>query len=184
MNPYLITLSCLAQVALLAKISPWPLGITAGLGVTLIIGVFAYTRLRWGAHLDMYLAMIGWGGLGMLLPSLWFGSTCHHAFNIDHYASMSLGMWALSLPPIWREARCLREARRDGRGWSTLLCDGIGLQLGMGLAHMPRTLLRRADPRLARFSKSSICAGMSLGMMAAQYFSGAWERRDVLAVGR
>ncbi len=184
MNPYLITLSCLAQVALLAKISPWPLGITGSLGVTMIVSVFAFTRMRWGAHLDMYLAMTGWGGLGMMLPSLWFGSNCHHAFNLDHYAWMSLGMWAFSLPPIWREARCLAEARREGRGWSTLLCDGIGMQIGMGLAHLPMVWMPMGDQRIAWFSQGSMLVGMSLGMMAAQYFSGTWERRDVLAVGR
>jgi hypothetical protein len=183
-NPYLITLSCLAQVALMAKISPWPLGIAGGLALTSIVSFFAFTRMRWGAHLDMYLAMAGWGGLGMSLPSLRFGSACHHAFNVDHFAWMSLGMWAFSLPPVWREARCLAEARREGRGWSTLLIDGIGMQIGMALAHLPMIWIPMGDPRVAWFSQGGMLIGMSLGMMVAQYFSGAWERRDVLAVGR
>ncbi len=184
MNPYLITLSCLSQVALLAMFSLWPLGIVGGVGITLIVSVFAFTRTRWGAHLDMYLAMAGWGGLGMLLPSLWFGPSCHHAFSLDHYAWMSLGMWVFSLPPIWREARCVAEARREGRGWSALLCDGFGMQIGMAVAHMPMAWMPMGDPRVAWLSHGSMLVGMSLGMMLAQYFSGAWERRDVLAVGR
>lgn len=184
MNPYLLTLSCLAQVLLLARFSAWPIGIAGALGLTLVVSIFAFTRMRWGAHLDMYLIMTGWGGFGMLLPSLWFGSLCHHAFNGNHYASMSLGMWVFSLLPIWREARCVAEARREGKGLSTLLMDGIGMQLGMGLAHLPLLWIPMGDPRAVWFSQASMLVGMSLGMMVAQLFSGAAQRRDVLAVGR
>ncbi len=184
MNPYLLTLTCLAQVALLVRISDSLTGLAGGLCFTLAVSILAFTRMRWGAHLDMHLAMAGWGGLGMLLPSLWYGSICHHDFNWNHYLWMSLGMWVFSLVPIWREARCLAQARREGKGLSTLLLDGIGMQLGMGLAHLPIEWIPMVDPRAAWFSHFSMLAGMSMGMMVAQYFSSAWGRRDVLAVGR
>ncbi len=181
MNPYLLTLSCLAQLAILAQYSKWGYGIAGGIAASGIVAIFAFTRMRWGAHLDMYLAMTAWGGLGMLLPSLWFGAVCHHAFDWSHYGWMSLGMWAFSLPPIWREARCLAAARQEGRGWSTLLIDGVGMQIGMGLAHLPMVWLPMGDIRVAWLAQGSMLLGMGLGMMAAQWWSGAWERRQIAA---
>lgn len=183
MNPYLIVLTCLAQVAILQWLSPSLSGLGGALGVTSILALFAFTRLRWGAHLDMYLAMAGWGGLGMLLPALFTGAVCHHSFHWTHYGLMSLGMWVFSLIPIWREARCIAAAREEGRAWSLLLLDGLGMQLGMGLAHLPLLWLPMGDPRVAWFSQASMLAGMGLGMMAAQWCTGEWERQDVTAMG-
>jgi hypothetical protein len=182
-NPYLILMSCLAQVAILVWQSAWMAGMVWGFAVCSLIAAFAFTRMRWGAHLDMYLAMAAWGGLGMLLPGLATGVTCHHAFNWSHYGLMSLGMWVFSLVPIWREARCVAIARQEGRAWSLLLLDGLGMQLGMGLAHLPLLWLPMGDIRVAWFSQASMLLGMGLGMMAAQRLSGEWERQDVAAMG-
>ncbi len=183
MNPYLLTAACLAQVAILAARAPWTEGLLAGLGLSLIAALLASTRLRWGAHLDMYLAMLAYGGLGMLMPTLLTGAVCHHEFHWDHYVLMSAGMWVFSLVPIWREARCLAQARREGRGFALLLMDGIGMQIGMGLAHVPLLWLPMGDPRVAWLSQGSMLAGMGLGMMAAQWFSTEWLREDVTAMG-
>lgn len=183
MNPYLITAACLAQVAILAARNTWTEGLLAGLALSGLVSALAFTRYRWGAHLDMYLAMMAWGGLGMMLPTLVTGAVCHHSFNWSHYAWMSAGMWVFSLPPIWREARCVAAARREGRGLMLLLLDGLGMQVGMGLAHVPLLWLPMGDPRVAWLSQGSMLAGMALGMMAAQWWSGEWSRKDVAAMG-
>lgn len=168
MNPYLLCLSFAAQVLVLQSFSPWPSGLLSGLSVAALLSVLAFTRLRWGAHLDMYLAMIGWGGLGMMLPGLHYGLACHHIFNWQHYALMSGGMWLFALPPMWLGARCLIQARAEGYGSALLILDGLGMQLGMGLAHLPLSWLPMGDPRVIWFSHASMLLGMTLGMMAAQ----------------
>lgn len=183
MNPYLILLTCLAQVAILEWQSPWDTGLVGALGTVAVVALFAFTRFRWGAHLDMYLAMIGWGGLGMLLPSIGTGAICHHSFHWTHYGMMSVGMWVFSLIPIWREARCIEAARAEGREWNLLLLDGLGMQIGMGLAHLPLLWLPMGDSRVAWFAHASMLAGMGLGMMAAQWCVSEWERQDVTAMG-
>ncbi len=182
MNPYLLLLSCLAQVAILSVKSGWAPGIAGGLAVSILVFAFASTRMRWNAHLDMYLAMTGWGGLGMLLPAAYTGEVCHHSFNWTHYGLMSLGMWVFSLVPIWREARCVAAARREGRHWSLILLDGLGMQIGMGLAHLPLLWLPMGDVRVAWMAQASMLIGMALGMMAAQYLNGEWEREDLTAL--
>lgn len=183
MNPYLIAAACFVQVAILAARAPWLEGITASAVICGVVAGLAFTRLKWGAHLDMYLAMMAYGGLGMMLPGLVTGRVCHHGFDWGHYAWMSAGMWAFSLPPIWREARCVAAARREGRGLWVLLLDGIGMQLGMGLAHLPLLWLPMGDLRVEWLSQASMLVGMGLGMMAAQWWSGEWNRQDVAAMG-
>lgn len=183
MNPILLTLSCLAQVVILEYRSPWMPGLAGGLGMALVVAMFAWTRFRWDAHLDMYLAMVGWGGLGMLLPTFYTGKTCHHAFSWEHYGLMSLGMWVFSLVPIWREARCVAQAKAEGRAWSLLLLDGVGMQIGMGLSHLPLLWLPMGDIRVEWFAQGAMLIGMGLGMMAAQWATGEWERQDAAAMG-
>lgn len=183
MNPYALILACLAQAAILYRLSPSPVGLATAVGITLILGAFAFTRVRWDAHLDMYLAMGAWGGLGMLLPTIYTGTTCHHAFNWAHYGVMSLAMWVFSLVPIWREARCLAIARREGRHWFVLLMDGLGMQLGMGLAHLPLLWLPMGHPLVPWLAQGAMLSGMGLGMMAAQWSTGEWQRQDVTAMG-
>lgn len=184
MNPFLLTLSCLAQLAVLAWLAPSREGLAAGLGLTGVFAMFAFTRRRWGAHLDMYLAMTGWGGLGMLLPSIESGVHCNHQFQWQHYAAMSIGMWVFSLVPIWREARCLAAAKREGRAGWTLVLDGIGMQLGMGLAHLPLMLLPMGDIRVAWFAQALMLIGMGLGMMAVQMLMQlVVQEQDAAAIG-
>ena len=182
MNPYLLTLSCLGQLGILAWLAPSGEGLAAGLGLTGVFALFAFTRMRWGAHLDMYLAMAGWGGLGMLLPSLASGVLCNHQFQWGQYAAMSAGMWVFALVPIWREARCLAAARLEGRGAWTLTLDGIGMQAGMGLAHLPLVWLPMGDARVAWLLHASMLVGMGLGMMAVQIavqrLSGAFPGKE------
>lgn len=183
MNPYLLLLCCLAQTAILGWHAPWSLGTAGSLAASAVVAAFAFSRFRWGAHLDMYLAMTAWGGLGMLLPGLATGTVCHHSFHWSHYGLMSLGMWVFSLIPIWREARCIAAARLEGRHWNLILLDGLGMQIGMGLAHLPLLWLPMGDPRVVWFSHASMLAGMGVGMMAAQWCNGEWERQDVAAMG-
>jgi hypothetical protein len=183
MNPYLITAACLAQVAILAGRAPSREGVLAGAGISLVIAMLAFTRLRWGAHLDMYLAMLGYGGLGMLMPGLFDGQVCHHEFHWQHYVAMSGGMWALTLIPIWREARCVAEARRQGRGLALLLLDGMGMQLGMGVAHLPLLWVPMGDQRVGWLAQGLMLAGMGLGMMMAQWYASQWLREDAAVMG-
>lgn len=175
MNPYLLTLSCLGQLGILCWLAPSGGGLAAGLGLTGVFAMFAFTRMRWGAHLDMYLAMTGWGGLGMLLPSLHSGVLCNHQMQWGQYAAMSAGMWVFALVPIWREARCLAAAKLEGRGAWTLMLDGIGMQAGMGMAHLPLVWLPMGDARVAWFSQASTLLGMGLGMMAVQIAVQRWS---------
>jgi len=182
-NPYLLIVSCLGQVAILEWISPWGIGLAGSLGACVVFCLFAFTRLRWGAHLDMYLAMLGWGGLGMLLPTLVSGSTCHQHFDWAHFGSMSIGMWVFALVPIWREARCLEAARATGSDWNLLLLDALGMQIGMGLAHLPLLWLPMGDVRVEWLAHALMLSGMGLGMMSAQWLNGEWERQDIAAMG-
>ena len=184
MNPRLLTLACFAQLGILVWLAPSVQGAAAGLAVTAVFAIFAFTRLRWNAHLDMFLAMTGWGGLGMLLPSIQTGVLCNHQFQWTQYAAMSVGMWVFSLLPIWREARCLAAAKREGHGLSTLLLDGIGMQAGMGLAHLSLLWLPMGDPRIAWFSHASMLLGMGLGMMTVQVLMQiVFEKRNAAAIG-
>jgi hypothetical protein len=183
MNPYLLSAACLAQVAILAARSPWIEGAMAGVAISLVLALLAFTRLRWGAHLDMYLAMLSYGGLGMLVPAIYSSTVCHHEFHWQHYAAMSAGMWILTLIPVWREARCLREARRQGRGFVLLWMHGIGMQIGMGIAHLPLLWVPMGDARLNWLTHGLMLAGMGLGMMAAQWYAAEWLHEDAQAVG-
>ncbi|MBZ2183529.1 MAG: hypothetical protein K7J46_02385 [Bryobacter sp.] len=183
MNPYLISAACLAQVAILAARSPWREGVVAGVGISLVVALLAFTRLRWGAHLDMYLAMLSHGGFGMLAPAIHSGAACPHEFHWEHYAAMSAGMWILTLIPVWRGARCVTEARRQGRGFALLLMDGLGMQIGMGVAHLPLLWVPMGDARLSWLSQGLMLTGMGLGMMAAQWFAAEWFNEQIPAVG-
>lgn len=183
MNPIGLTLSFVAQLVLLQWTSPWSSGALSGIAVGAVFALFAFSRLRWGAHLDMYLAMMGWGGLGMMLPTLFTGMPCNHSFHWWHYCLMSVGMWAFALPPIWQQARCVAQARKEGRGITLLLLDGLGMQIGMGLAHLPLVWLPMGDVRVAWFSQALMMLGMGLGMMAAQWWMGEWESQDIVAMG-
>lgn len=183
MNPILIVLASLAQVVILSWHAPWTEGIAFGVALSAIIGTLAYTRNRWDAHLDMYLCMISWGGLGMLLPSLLTGVTCPHTFDWMQYGVMSAGMWIFSLVPIWRDARCMAQAKAEGRAWSLLLLDGLGMQLGMGMAHLPLVWVRMGDTRVDWFAHGAMLCAMGIGMMAAQRLAAEWERQDVTAMG-
>ena len=79
MNPTLITLCGVAQLAILYGQSQWTEACAIGVAVVALLAAFAYTRLRWDAHVDMFLAMTGPGGLGMLLGTMAGGESCHDA---------------------------------------------------------------------------------------------------------
>ena len=77
MNPILIILCGGAQLAILYSQSRWTEGLIAGAAVAGLLAAFAYTRLKWDSHVDMFLAMTGPGGLGMLLGAVASGESCH-----------------------------------------------------------------------------------------------------------
>ena len=176
MNPTLITLCGVAQLAILYSQSQWTEALAGGVGVVVILAVFAYTRLRWDAHVDMFLAMAGPGGLGMLLGSIVAGGEGCHDGGWASFLWMSVGMAIASVPLCWYRARCLQEARLEGRGAMALLLDWIGMQGGMLLGHLPATLVNMPDARASWLHHGIMLVGMSLGMLAAAALQSIWTR--------
>lgn len=175
MNPWWITACGLGQLVLLQTLSPWTAGLAVGAGLLVILGVFAFTRLRWDAHLDMILSMAGPGGFGMMLAQ---GRTpaCH--LDTLSLLTMTAGMLVFSLPSCWMEARCVLDARARGRGLAVLLADVVGMQAGMMLGHLPASLVNPGDPRLAWVHHGSMLAGMLLGMTAAMVATAYFRREE------
>ncbi len=163
MNPRLLTFCTVLQVVILCAV-----GGTSGLGLSAILVVifalFAFTRERWDAHLDMILVMAGLGGLGMMAAML-MGPACHTQWWL-HYAAMSGGMLVLSLPLCWRYARCMLEARRNGSGGVALTIDIVGMQAGMALAHLPSSVMTYSPWLQHALMLMGMLLGMMVGMTA------------------
>ena len=164
--PALTLLTGLAQIALLYQRAPWSEGAAASAALLSIALLFAWTRLRWNSHLDMFLLMLGPGGLGMLLGGWQAGPACHNGTWLA-LGLMTIGMLSASAPLSWWLARCILQARLEGRGIKTLALDAVGMQVGMLLSHIPAALLSSGDPRLAWLHHGLMLLGMLLGMMAA-----------------
>ena len=156
----------MAQLAILYSQSQWTEALAAGLGAVALLAVFAYTRLRWDSHVDMFLAMTGPGGLGMLLGGMVSGESCHDA-GWSSFLWMSAGMTMASVPLCWYRARCLQEARAQGRGVLELLLDWIGMEAGMVLGHLPAVFVHLPDARAVWLHHGVMLVAMSLGMLAA-----------------
>ena len=130
--------------------------------------MFAFTRLKWDAHLDMILIMLAPGGLGMLLPLLWLpGPVCHAAGSSLGLLTMSAGMLLFTVPWNWFCARCILQARHQGHGRAALLFDTVGMQLGMGLSHVLLSYLPTGTTGLLWLHHAIMLAGMLVGMIAA-----------------
>ena len=125
----LISLCGLAQLAILFSQSQWVEALAAGVAVCAILAAFAYTRVKWDPHVDMFLVMICPGGLGMLIGAMLSGTAdCHlNGFNLPGFLGMSGGMLAASVPLCWFHSRCLIDARKEGRGVAALLIDVVGI---------------------------------------------------------
>lgn len=195
MHPLWITISFLLQVVLLVSFSGgWSVFVTSsgafvagaaafGLAVSGIAGMMAYTRQRWDNHLDMFLIMLGPGGLGMLLPNLWQNHSCVHQTNWLHYFAMSGGMWLFTLVPMWRQARCVVQARNAGLGPLRLGLDAALMQAAMALLHLlqphlPLARLPMNHPALPWISHGLMLLVMSAGMLLAALWFAAWERQS------
>lgn len=167
MNPYILIATVLAQICLLAYRHPVSGPLIWSLGGLAVYSFFALTRERWGKHMDMYLIMLGPGSLAMLLPL----AECQlHAATLSHLLWMSLAMWAVSLPWMWRFARCFRETP----DYRALALDAIGMQAGMMLVHGGASLLPLRfllSPVVPWLGHGMMLLGMTLGMMAASYVS-------------
>ena len=146
---------------LLYSRSQWTEGLIAGVGVTAIFAAFAFTRIRWDAHFDMFLAMLGPGGLGMILGAGRDG--CHGGSLLG----MSAGMLIASVPLCWFQARCLIEARRQRHGIVALSLDVLGMEAGMVLGSLPGSFIPMGNPRVVWLHHGLMLVGMSLGMLAA-----------------
>ena len=164
--PALTVICGVAQVALLYQRSPWLAGAFGGFAAVAILMLFAATRLRWDSHLDMYLLMLGPGGLGMMIGGWQAGPACHNG-PWSAFWWMTAGMLLPSIPLCWYLARCVLEARRQGRGAQALLLDMAGMQLGMLLGHLPTMVVSAMDPRLIWLHHGLMLVGMSLGMLTA-----------------
>ena len=156
----------MAQLAILYNQSQWIEALLAGAGVTALLAAFAYTRLKWDPHVDMFLAMTGPGGLGMVLGGMLANENCHDA-GWAGFWMMSAGMTLAAVPLCWYRARCLREARAQGRGATALAIDFIGMQAGMLLGHVPALFVHLPGDRAAWLHHGVMLVGMSLGMLAA-----------------
>ena len=172
--PALTVICGVAQIALLYRRSPWAGGAFVGFAVVAILMLFAATRLHWGSHLDMYLLMLGPGGLGMMVGGWQVGSSCHNA-TWSAVWTMTMGMLLLSVPLCWYLARCVLEARRQGRGVQALLLDMTGMQVGMLVGHLPAILLPAMDPRLIWLHHGSMLIGMSIGMLVPALLQLGWR---------
>ena len=145
-------------MAILYSQSQWTEGLAVGAALVALLAAFAFTRLRWDSHVDMFLAMAGPGGLGMLLASF----NCHADWS--GFLWMSVGMTAASVPLCWYRARCVQEARAQGRGLSALGIDWLGMQIGMLLGYLPSIFV----PMPAVWLHHGIMlVAMALGMLAA-----------------
>jgi hypothetical protein len=177
MNPTLITLCGAAQLVILFSQSPSIERLVPGVAVVAILGAFAYTRLRWDPHVDMFLAMVGPGGLGMLAGVSLAGASCHDAWQGFFYGSA--GMLLASIPVCWFRARCLIAARSEGRGPLALLLDVTGMQAGMAVGHLPAALVQvSSDVRLTWLHQGLMLVGMSLGMLTAAYLQTRTKKGD------
>jgi hypothetical protein len=167
MNPFLLFATVLAQIVILAQRSPAAGPLAWAFGAAAVYAFFAWTRERWGEHLDMYLIMLGPGGLAMLIPA----ADCQlHASSITHLAWMSLAMWAVSLPWMWRYARCFQK-RPD---WRALALDAAGMQGGMMLVHLGASFLPArflAGAAIPWFAHGLMLVAMTAGMLSASYAS-------------
>ena len=155
------------QLALLYSQSQWIEGLAVGAGAVAILAVFAYTRLRWDAHLDMFLAMAGPGGAGMLFGGMWAGPAACHDQSWMGFAAMSAGMAGAAVPLCWFRARCLLEARQRGRGVMSLVLDWIGMEAGMVLGHFSSLMIPWSDTRAIWLHHGIMLTAMALGMLAA-----------------
>ena len=153
-------------MAILYNQSRWIEALAIGLAAVALLAAFAYTRLRWDAHVDMFLAMTGPGGLGMLLGAMAAGEDCHDA-GWSGFLGMSVGMAAASIPMCWYRARCLQQAKAEGRGGQALVIDWLGMQAGMLLGHLPAMFVHLPSARAAWLHHGVMLVAMLLGMLAA-----------------
>lgn len=173
MSPWFIAVCGVGQLALLQLQAPWLAALALGAGLLAILSAFAFTRLRWDAHVDMILSMAGPGGFGMLLAQ--GGAPACHASMV----AMTAGMLVLTVPFCWTQARCLLEARREGRGWQVLAADLVGMQAGMMLGHGPAQWVSPADPRMAWLHHGSMLVGMLLGMTASMFAVAYFRKQEI-----
>ncbi len=168
MSPLWMIGAGLLQLLILYIHSQWLAAVGVGLGALLILGMFSLTRLRWDSHLDMILIMASFGGLGMILPTLFLpGPPCHLLQTRSGFLLMTGGMLLLSAPLSWHFARCIIEARREGQGGYALLVDVIGMQAGMILGHLIMSRWPMGDPRLVWMHHGLMLVSMLLGMLAS-----------------
>ena len=91
----------------------WPSrqGAVAACVAALLIWQLWSIRQYLNQHVDMLLLMSAYGGLGML-P--WPGAPACHA-SMQSFLAMSAGMLVCGVPAMLYGARCLQQARREGR---------------------------------------------------------------------
>lgn len=148
-------LAFFAQALVLAATGgmSWTLILPAALMAVILQCLWLLRRVL-DPHFDMVLIMLGWGGLGMLMPGVVMGTPpCHTSVT-----AMWAGMLAASAWPAYRYARCLRAARAEGRLALTLAFDGLGMAAGMAMPW---------PAALPWLHHAAMLLGMTLGMGAA-----------------
>jgi len=180
MDPKLITLCGAAQLFILFSQSQWIEGAVVGAICLTILAAFAYTRLKWDAHLDMFLAMLGPGGLGMLIGGNLAGGDCH-TFTWSGFLGMSAGMAIAGVPLCWFTARCFLKARGEGRGALLLWLDMAGMEVGMLIAHLPAMFIHVTDGRAIWLNHGMMLVMMSAGMAGSRALEYSWRASRKLA---
>jgi hypothetical protein len=153
--------------------------VTAGI-VIITVELWRWRQLL-NPHIDMLLIMFSIGGAGMAF-SLPDGISCHAA-GWPEWLQMSGVMIGAGLMPGIVFSRCLQEARREGRLWSTVACDIAGMLAGMKIAGLISTTSSGAWATIA--SHTFMVIGMMAGMIVAMALrrAGPYKRSSMTNVG-
>lgn len=152
-------LACGAQLLYLT----WPStqGVVAACVSALLIWQLWSIRGYLNQHIDMLLLMSAYGGIGMLpLPG---ATECH--VSTKGFLLMNCGMLVCGVPAMLYGARCMQQARREGRLTITLTADVLGMLAGMTASHY----VTPVPPSFALLHHLSMLLGMLSGMGAARW---------------
>ncbi len=181
MNPYFLLACLLGQILWLSISSPSLTGLAWSLAAAALFTILAFTKDRWGAHLDMYLIMAGPGALAMMAPGWISQAPCTIHTAPLHVVAMGVAMLAVSTPLTWRHARCVLRARALGFGGWLMALDAVGMVTGMYAVHVLAQLWPASAGAMLMASAEGpwlmhglMLAGMAVGMSTA-YVSLEWR---------
>jgi hypothetical protein len=140
------------------------------MALALLVAVVAefWRRRRFlNPHADMLLIMFSLGGLGMALG----GVSCH-VVGWAEWLRMNGLMLGIGLGAAVPFSRCLQRARRDGRLFSTLVFDSVGMIGGMQAASL--VMVGPLGSWAVILHYAAMMSGMIGGMGAAMVCRDSW----------